>query len=135
MATTTRTSDSGDTTAAAAPAVVEYGAVWPRPIVYEYRRGGRRKKRYSKCYKDGQLIERDVSRAAERAGDALSDGFRRYRRERNRSARRKKDGAIKDFARNVGRGLERALRTGSRVPSDLTRRATTKRLKKVSRML
>lgn len=105
---------------------------WENITVYEYRRRG---KRYSKGWKDSQIIERDVSRSAERLADAASDGLNRYRRSRNRSAKKKKDGAIKDFVRNVGRGAEDALRTGSKAPSDLTRRATSKRLKRTLRLV
>lgn len=105
---------------------------WAEGSLYEYRRGGG-KKRYSRGWKDPQILERDVSRSAERLAKAASDGFRRYRRRRDKSARKKKDGAIKDFVRNVGQGSERALRTASRAPSDLTRRATTKRLRRTLR--
>ena len=46
----------------------------------------------------------------------------------DRSAERKKDGAVKDFVRNLGRGAEEALRTGAKAPTDLTRYLTKKRL-------
>lgn len=106
-----------------------------RPIVYEVARRGKRKgkKKYSRGLKDPQKLERDASRAAERLADAVADGISEYRDSRDRSARRKRDGAIKDVVRNAGRGLSEALDTGSRVPSDLTRRATAKRLSRMMR--
>jgi hypothetical protein len=102
-----------------------------RPIVYERRGGKGKKRKYSKGVKDPQKLEVDASRALSRIADAVADGVVEYRRERNKSARRKRDGAIKDAVRNIGRGLSEALDTGARAPSDLTRRATTKRLSRL----
>ncbi|HET9767589.1 MAG TPA: hypothetical protein VFS60_12120 [Thermoanaerobaculia bacterium] len=135
MATTTgtkATSDADTAGAAAGTAAADPPGAWPQPIVYEYRKR-RGKKRYSKGTKDIQVCERGFSRSLERVADAVADGFGRYRRRRNRSANRKKDGAIKDFVRNVGRGAEKALRTGSKAPTDLTRRVTWKRLRRATR--
>jgi hypothetical protein len=100
------------------------------PIVYRRRRS-RGKKKYSRGLKAPQKLEQDASRSVERVAEAVTDGIREYRDSRDRSARRKRDGAIKDVVRNVGRGLSEALDTGSRAPSDLTRRATMKRLTRV----
>lgn len=135
MATTTgtKTTSDGDTVGAAAVTVTDPPGAWPQPIVYEYRKK-RGKKRYSKGTKDVQVCERGASRSLERVAQAVSDGLGRYRKRRNRSANRKKDGAIKDFVRNVGRGAEKALRSGSKAPTDLTRRVTSKRLRRVTRL-
>jgi hypothetical protein len=131
MATTTTgaktSTDTADAAAAAAGGSYQQAQVFPRPIVYE-RTKKRGRKRYSSALKDAQKDERAVSRAGQRLAQAVADGFGEYRRRRDRSAERKKDGAIKDFVRNVGRGAEEALRTGAKVPSDLTRYATKKRL-------
>ena len=131
MATTTTgaktSTDTADAAAAAAGGSYLQAQVFPRPIVYE-RTKKRGRKRYSSGLKDPQKLEEGGSRAAQRLAQAVADGFGEYRRRRDRSAERKKDGAIKDFVRNVGRGAEEALRTGAKVPSDLTRYATNKRL-------
>jgi len=131
MATTTTgaktSTDTADAAAAAAGGSYLQAQVFPRPIVYERKRK-RGRKRYSSDLKDAQKNEQAASRAGQRLAQAVADGFGEYRRRRDRSAERKKDGAIKDFVRNVGRGAEEALRTGARVPSDLTRYATKKRL-------
>lgn len=135
MATTTGTkaTSDADTAGAAAATAADPPGAWPQPIVYEYRKK-RGKKRYSKGTKDLQVCERGFSRSLERVADAVAAGLGRYRRRRNRSANRKKDGAIKDFVRNVGRGAEKALRTGSKAPTDLTRRVTAKRLRRATRL-
>ena len=132
MATTTTgaktSTDTADAAAAAAGAGSLQPQVFPRPIVYERTKGGGGKKRYSSELKDGQKLEEGASRAAQRLAQAVADGFGEYRRRRDRSAGRKKDGAVKDFVRNLGRGAEEALRTGAKAPTDLTRYLTKKRL-------
>ncbi|MBW8875649.1 MAG: hypothetical protein JF614_11860 [Acidobacteria bacterium] len=112
---------------------VVYEVATQRPIVYEVRKGrkgrkGRRKKKYSRGLKAPQKVEQGLSRSAERLAEAVADGLTRYRRRENRSARKKRDGAIKDALRNIGRGAEKALRTGSRAPTDFTKRLSVKRL-------
>ena len=86
-----------------------------QPIVYEKRtKKGKRKKKYSRGLKEPQREERRVSRAAERIARAVVDGLSEYRDRRDKSARRKRDGATKDAVRNAGRGLEEAIRTAAR---------------------
>jgi hypothetical protein len=99
------------------------------PIVYERKRSNGKRK-YSRGLKDPQKLEEDGSRAAERVTQAVADGISEYRDQRDKSARRKRNGAIKDAVRNTGRGLSEALDTAARAPSDLTRRATAKRLQR-----
>src|SRR6476661_3333750 len=73
------------------------------PVVYEKRtKKGKRKKKYSRGLKEPQREERRVSRAAERIAQAVVDGLSEYRDRRDKSARRKRDGAIKDAVRNAG---------------------------------
>ncbi len=135
MAQTTTSKTAADGTTAQASPTVSTNAdlvVIERPIVYEKTRNKKRgKRKYSKNLKDPQKLEVDATRSANRVARAVADGISEYRGERNKSARRKRDGAIKDVVRNIGRGLSEALDTGSRAPSDLTRRATTKRLSRL----
>ena len=128
MATTTTTGAKTSTdTADAGAAAAGQQQVFPRPIVYERtKKGGKR--RYSSGLKDVQKLEEGASRAGQRLAQAVADGFGEYRRRRDSSADRKKDGAIKDVVRNLGRAAEEALRTGAKVPSDLTRYVSKKRL-------
>ncbi len=103
-----------------------------RPIVYKRRKsGGRRKKKYSRGLKDPQKAERGISRAAERLARAVTDGLSEYRKKTNRSARRKRDGAIRDAVRNVSRGLREGLSTAAKAPTDFSRNVTTKRLSRL----
>lgn len=104
-----------------------------RPIVYEVTRGKKRrgKRKYSRGLKDPQRVEEGVARSLEELTDGIAAGTRKYRRRRDDSARRKKDGALKDGLRNLGRGTETALRRASRAPTELTRPLTLKRVRRL----
>lgn len=103
-----------------------------RPVIYERKRSkGRKKKKYTRGSKDVQYLEEDASRAVNRLANSVADGIGKYRERRDNSARKKKDGALKDALRNTGRGLTKALDKAARAPSDLTRRATSKRISRV----
>jgi hypothetical protein len=107
---------------------IVYEVAYQRPIVYEVRKKRRRKKKYSSGLKDPQKVEQGLSRSVERVAHAVADGFTRYRRRRNNSARKKRDGAIKDVCRNVGRGAETAIRRAAKAPTDLTRKLSFRRV-------
>lgn len=95
-------------------------------VVVDVRR--KRKKKYSRGLKEAQKVEQCAARGAARLAKAVADGFSEYRARSGKSARRKRDGAVRDAVRNVGRGLEAALETAARVPADLTRRVSVRRL-------
>ncbi|HTQ79823.1 MAG TPA: hypothetical protein VMM92_07490, partial [Thermoanaerobaculia bacterium] len=94
-----------------------------KPVVYE-RTETKRKKKYSRGLKDAQRFEVDASRAAERLAQAVADGLSEYRSNRDKSARKKRDGAVKDVVRNAGLGLSKALEVAAQAPADLTRSVT-----------
>jgi hypothetical protein len=89
------------------------------------------KRKYSRGLKESERQEVSATRAANRLADAAADGLSKYRKRRDRSADKKRDGAIKDVVRNAGRGLEEAIRTGAKAPTDLTRRAKLRRLRRM----
>ena len=128
--TTAKTATEGTSQTVSAtetPVVIE------RPIIYERKRskGRRKKKKYTRGWKEPQQLEEDASRALNRVANSVADGIGKYRERRDNSARKKRDGAIKDALRNTGRGLTKGLDKAARAPSDLTRRATTKRISRV----
>jgi DNA topoisomerase VI subunit B len=92
-----------------------------RPVVLEYRSKGRSRKkpRYSKGLEDVQELEAGVSKAVRRTARAAEKGTSTYDRARRRSARRKRDGTIKDFGPNMGEALSEALREASKIPAEV----------------
>ena len=118
MTTTTGSKAAGDRAAepstSSGAGVTDAERTGLRPVVYDVRK----RKRRSRGLKEIQRQEESLSRAAQRAADAVADGFSEYRRRRIRSAERKLDGAMMDAVRNSGRGLEEAIRTAAAVPTD-----------------
>jgi hypothetical protein len=100
--------------------------VFVRPQVYEVRRKGKKKK-YSRGLKGAQRFEDGLTTAAKRLSRAVERGLRVYRKRRNKSARKRKDGAIRDGLDNASIGLGRALRVASDAPYDFTRKVNSKR--------
>ena len=96
-----------------------------QPVVYERKK---KKKKYSRGLREPQKAEQRISRAAERLAEAVADGLSEYRDRSSSSARKKRDGAIRDAVRNVGRGLSKAIETSAKAPTDLTRKISTRRL-------
>jgi transketolase len=88
--------------------------------------GEEKKKKYSKGLEDFQRAEGRVSRIGKRVAKALSKGASTYEQERKKSAGKKKDGSIRDFAPNVGEAVSASLREVSSVPADLADAVNTK---------
>jgi hypothetical protein len=96
-------------------------------LVYNvnYKKGKRKKRRYSSGLKEVQKAELGFVKAAQRLSRAGERGLRTYRKRRDKSARKRKDGAIRDALENWSSGLGRALRVGSDAPSDFAREVNT----------
>jgi transketolase len=118
MSETTTDSTAEDTAVAALRAA-------GKPVLLEYK-AKKKKKKYSKGLEDFQRAEGRVSRIGKRVAKALSKGASTYEQERKKSAGKKKDGSIRDFAPNVGEALSASLREVSSVPADLADAVNTK---------
>jgi hypothetical protein len=96
-----------------------------RPIVIEYKK--RRKKnrrdddeeRYSKGLENIQRLEGNLTRVAKRSANAFSKGIDTYEQERNRSAKEKKDGTLKDFVHNSAKAASTSMKEASELPVDI----------------
>jgi hypothetical protein len=99
---------------------------YPRVVVYKLKNKKKKKKKYTAGLKDLQRVAHGITDSSERLSRALERGVVRYRKAQNKSARKKRDGGVTDFADNWSKGASRALRVGSRAPYDFTRRVNTK---------
>jgi len=115
------TSPSADTSTQAPPPAST------TPAVYYVRAGGKKKRRTSRGLRDVQNLERGVTRSGETVARAVMRGLKRYDRLRDKSSRRKRDGAIRDALDNWSRAVGRTLRVGSDAPYDFTKEINTKR--------
>jgi hypothetical protein len=81
----------------------------------------KKKKRYSKRLKGLQKIERGVSKAMHRLASSVDEGLRVWRKSSDRSAREKRDGAIRDALKNYAKAMGKQIRIASWAPADLAR--------------
>lgn len=96
--------------------------------------GRRRKKRkVSRELKGVQRWERRASKATHRLARAVEEGVATYRRERDRSAGRKRDGALRDLPLNVAEGMAATAREASRISVDLVKGLDGRLLVRIAR--
>ena len=91
-------------------------------VVEEY--DGPKKKKRKKKYSSGkardfQKMGKGMSKGAFRMAYAVAIGLDTFYRNQNRSARKKKDGMMKDFMLNTARGLRDAGAEAARAPYDV----------------
>jgi hypothetical protein len=103
-------------------------------IIVEERRKRKKKNKgkrgSSRAARRVEDIERDLSRAVRRVARGGHFGANRYIRRRNRSARRRRDGALVDFCKNVARGASKATRVSSPALIDVAKAVESKRTRK-----
>ena len=90
-----------------------------RPIVISAKK--KKKRKYSRGLRDIQVWGRRMAKVNEDVTRAVSNGARTYRKASNKSAQKKRDGAILDFGLNVAKGIGKSLRSSSSVPVDVVR--------------
>jgi hypothetical protein len=113
-----RQSDQPDET------VVVLGA----PVVYETKR--RKKRGSSRTARRLEFVEKRLSRAARRVSRGVRNGVDEYIDNRDRSERRRRDGALVDFCDNTSKGVARAISESSPVLTDFVEPFNTRRLRK-----
>lgn len=114
-----------------------------RPIVIDYKKKGKKKRsgqddagkeKYSTGFKDVQLLEKDALRISQKAAKALSKGLDTYDQERQKSARKKTDGAMDDYLYNSTKAASAFIKETADIPVDLVesvnRLSMGKRLRK-----
>ena len=91
-----------------------------KPLVIDVKKS-KKKRKYSKGLKEVQVAGRRMTRTSSRMINAVSKGMGAFRKASDKSARRKRDGVIRDFGVNSAKGLGRSLRESSRVPLELAK--------------
>lgn len=74
---------------------------------------------YSRGLEDVQRMEGDAVLIAKKAAQALSKSLETYHEAREKSARKKKDGALEDFLDNSAKATSAYLKEASDIPVDL----------------
>ncbi len=88
------------------------------PIVMERKaeKKKKKKKKYSTELKTIQMVEKDFTKISLQTLEAFTAGLTGYEKARNKSAKKKRDGAVVDFVPNVGKGISKTMRKASPIP-------------------
>jgi hypothetical protein len=95
-----------------------------KPVVINVKK--KKKRKYSRGLKDVQVAGRRAGKISSRMVRAVSKGMNAYRKASDKSARKKRDGAIRDFGLNAAKGLSRTLRSSSDLPFDMAKALDTR---------
>jgi hypothetical protein len=103
-----------------------------RPIVMKTKK--KKKRRYSRGLRDVQVAGRRMTRVSSRTARAVVKGMNAFRKASDKSARRKRDGVIRDFGLNAAKGMTRSLRASSRIPLDFAKAFDTRASRRFVRL-
>lgn len=78
------------------------------------KKNKRKKRRYSSRYKHLQKLERRNTKSSRKMVRAIDKGIGTYMKRRDKSARKKKDGALKKLNKNIGKGIKKSLKKGGK---------------------
>jgi hypothetical protein len=81
-----------------------------------------RKKKYSKGTRDVQELGHAFSKGAYRMGNAVAVALDAFYRQQSKSARKKRDGMMRDAMKNWGRGFRDGAREAAKAPYDVYKR-------------
>jgi hypothetical protein len=90
----------------------------------------KRKRKYSRGLKDAQRWERGIAKGSRRVGRAVYEGLDLYLKRRDRSADKRRDGAIRDALKNWSKGWSKTLREASDAPYDVFKAFNTKAVRR-----
>ena len=122
MDTSEKTEPAPQATTPAAPAAVVVG-----------KKKKKKKKKYSKNLKHPQQSAEALDKAAYRVSRAVERGLNQYRKQRSKSARKRRDGLLRDAPRNLAKGFGKTLELSNRVPFHVVRVFDTKQARKAVR--
>jgi hypothetical protein len=100
------------------------------PVVIDLKGRKRKKKHASRTTRRLSEIERQFSKAARRISKGCRNGWDEYLDQRDRSARRRRDGALVDYYENMAKGASRAISEASPALTDIARAFNSKRMRK-----
>jgi hypothetical protein len=104
------------------------------PVVIKLR-DKKRKRGSSKAARRLEYYEKRLSKSARRVSRGVKNGVDTYIDNRNRSERKRRDGALLDFCENASKGIAKAISESSPVLTDYTKALNTKRMRKQLRQL
>jgi hypothetical protein len=95
-----------------------------RPIILKTKK--KKKRKYSKGLRDIQTSGRRLTKISDDLSRSVSKGIRAYRKASDKSSRKKRDGAVRDFGLNAAKGIGKSMRSSSSVPYKIARALNTR---------
>jgi hypothetical protein len=89
------------------------------PVVVTGGKKSKKRRRYSSRLGEIQRLERGSSKAARRLVNAVDRGLGVWAKNRNKSALKKRDGAVRDSLRNCSKAIRRTMIVASEAPADV----------------
>src|SRR5579864_4202014 len=102
----------------------------PIVVVVNRKKKNKKKRRYTRGLRTTQEFEMGATRATQQIGKAVARGLSVYRKRRNKSSRKRRDGALRDIVENVGKAMSRGLRSGSNAPYQFAKAVNSRRFSK-----
>jgi vacuolar-type H+-ATPase subunit H len=96
------------------------------PVYYKKRK----KRGSSRASRRIEDVENRATKALHRVTKAVNKGVDNYIDKRDKSARKRRDGALVDFYENASVGISRAMAESSPVLTDMSKAINTRRLRK-----
>ena len=124
--------DTGTQGAEQAQPVVVLG----EPIVIRVKKDGKRRKKKKGSSRTSRRLadfERQFSRAARRISKGCKNGWDEYLDQRDKSERKRRDGALADYYVNMAKGISRGISEGSSALTDVAKAFNSKEMRKQMR--
>jgi hypothetical protein len=137
MTTDTKTDEkkSAKTTAERSAAGVSSQALLTTPVIIKLGKSNKKKKKkYSRGTKGLQRLIVGVSKATSRSANSLAKGTKTFAKRSNKSARKKRDGSIRDSLRNASRGISDGFTELGKAPNEIARRIGTGQVRRAFRV-
>ena len=93
----------------------------------------KKKKGSTKATRRGKDVEKRVSKAMTRFAKAADKGVNKYNQKRDKSDRKKRDGALLDLPENAARGVSKAAADAAPAIGDFVKLFSTKKSRKTAR--
>jgi hypothetical protein len=103
-------------------------AILIEPLVLKRLSKKRDKKKYTKGTKQFQRLTLGLTKGGYRASNSLTKGLNTFFKRSNKSARKRRDGLVRDSLRNASRGVGDGFTSLGKAPFEVARRVSTRRV-------
>ena len=92
--------------------------------------GKKKKKKYSRGFKELQVWDRNFAKSAQKLARAVDRGLTRYAKLQDKSARKRRDGALKTYSKDATRGLQKMIQESAKALPAVRDAAIPKRVER-----